>query len=110
MTIRGYGLRRMLWLPIALAPCMANAQVANPVAGQALAERYCANCHVIGTTRTQAASDSVPTFHSIANNAAIDEQRLKGFMMVPHPLMPDLQLTRREIDDIAAYIRSLKDR
>lgn len=104
----------MFWLSLTLAavPAAASAQLADPVAGRALAQRYCANCHLIGEgqAKPQGTTDSVPTFRGIANNPAIGEQRLKGFMTVPHPMMPDLNLTRREVDDIAAYIRSMKDR
>jgi hypothetical protein len=33
---------------------------------------------------------------------------LRAFLQTPHDRMPDLHLTRNEIDDVAAYILSLK--
>ena len=35
---------------------------------------------------------------------------LRAFLMTSHPPMPDLHLTRDEIDDVSAYILSLKQR
>jgi hypothetical protein len=33
---------------------------------------------------------------------------LEGFLADPHPVMPDMSLTRQEIKDLVAYIGSLK--
>jgi len=37
-------------------------------------------------------------------------QRLAGRIIVPHPPMPNIELTIREMRDIIEYIISLKDR
>lgn len=98
---------------VALGVSAANAQgtrdlPGNPDNGRALATRACANCHVVSGDQGRSATDGVPTFASLARDPAITVQRLQGFMQSPHPPMPDLALTRREIDDIASYILSLR--
>jgi mono/diheme cytochrome c family protein len=36
------------------------------------------------------------------------EMGLHAFLQTPHQRMPDLHLSREEIDDVAAYILSLR--
>ena len=73
--------------------------------GAAIAKRWCVNCHVVSADQTSAKVD-VPTFADIARRRP-DDRALSSFLVKPHPPMPDLSLTRQEIDDVVAYIRSL---
>jgi mono/diheme cytochrome c family protein len=41
------------------------------------------------------------------NNPAKTETYLKGWISNPHPPMPNFNLSRRTIDDLVSYIRSL---
>jgi cytochrome c len=50
----------------------------------------------------------VPSFPSIANRPGASAEHLAGRIIVPHPAMPGVPLTRAEIQDIVAYIVSLK--
>jgi mono/diheme cytochrome c family protein len=45
----------------------------------------------------------------IANKTGQTAQSIAGAIVVPHPPMPQIQLTREEIGDVAAYILTLKD-
>jgi mono/diheme cytochrome c family protein len=47
-----------------------------------------------------------PTFRTVAGH--LDPGQLRAFLSHPHPPMPDLALTRAEIDDLIAYIETLK--
>jgi mono/diheme cytochrome c family protein len=82
----------------------------DPANGRAIASRGCAQCHVISENQGRSAADGVPTFGALARDPSMTLQRLQGFMQAPHPPMPDLALSRREIDDIASYILSLRQR
>ena len=73
--------------------------------GAVIAKRWCVNCHVVSADQTSAKVD-VPTFADIARRQP-DDRALSSFLVKPHPPMPDLSLTRQEIDDVVAYIRSL---
>ncbi|WP_224008204.1 hypothetical protein [Aureimonas sp. SA4125] len=45
---------------------------------------------------------------SIAKRAGDNPGTLAGFLADPHPVMADMSLTRQEIDDLVAYIASLR--
>jgi mono/diheme cytochrome c family protein len=81
--------------PVALA--------ADPEKGEELARRWCAACHVVAsgqpTTRTEA-----PPFSTIARQPGFDAARVALFLLDPHPKMPDMGLSRRAAEDLAAYI------
>lgn len=74
--------------------------------GQTLVRQWCQECHL---ARGNAhASDIAPPFEQIANNRDYTDARLRGWLHDPHPPMPKFELDRRRINDIIAYIRSLK--
>lgn len=74
--------------------------------GALLATQWCATCHVVAAEQ-QSANPDAPSFASIAADPLKSEDYLTGFLIDPHPPMPDMNLTRQEIADIVAYIRSL---
>lgn len=76
--------------------------------GRELAERSCSSCHVTGPNATGPAVPNVPPFSSIANYPDQSAERVAGKIIIPHPFMPTLNLTMREIRDLSAYILSLK--
>ena len=70
----------------------------------------CANCHVIGEPGQQSASDVAPTFHAIANRRETTAEGLRTFLSTPHAdAMKGIVLPRLEIDDLVAYIMSLRE-
>ena len=93
-----------------LLMCIGGASVANaggdPVEGEALARQWCDGCHLSSTAKT--ASDVGPPFGQIAIDPKYTDARLRGWLHDPHPPMPKFELDRRRIDNIVAYIRSLK--
>jgi mono/diheme cytochrome c family protein len=75
--------------------------------GQQLAERWCAACHVVSRNQREASSDA-PPFAEIANRANFREAGIAAFLLDPHAKMPNMNLTRFEAGDIAAYIGKLR--
>jgi cytochrome c len=89
----------------------ANAQQDGDVAGgRQLSETWCSSCHVIGPTTVHGTSNGVPTFVAVAGMKATTAMSLRVFLQTPHAQMPDLHLSRNEIDDLATYILSLRHR
>jgi mono/diheme cytochrome c family protein len=89
----------------------ANAQSAgDAMRGASLAESWCVACHVVDNKGTGRTVDLAPPFPRIAN----DPQKTRGFLqqwlVSSHPQMPNFQLGRREIDDLIAYIQTLKSK
>jgi mono/diheme cytochrome c family protein len=88
-----------------LVPPVAHA--ANAVIGERLARQWCAKCHVIdGAGSTATVPQGPPTFRTIAGR--MNAGALRAFLSRPHGQMPDLTLSRKEIDDLIGYIESLK--
>ena len=96
--------RLALGLLAALAAAPAGAQDATR--GQRLAEQWCSNCHAV----ERRGSDSVPTLQQIANLPNRDAAMLRTFLTNPHPPMPPFSIARNDIDDLVAYITSLRQR
>ena len=103
-------MKHLIWALALLAP-LAPAGAADSVHGASLAARWCVSCHVPGPgMRSGPTTDAGPPFATIAADPALTEQRLRGWLAAPHPPMPNLNLTRAEIEDLIAYIRGLKPR
>ena len=96
--------------PLALLVAMtaSSAQAQDVLRGQALAERWCANCHVVNRAATTGKADGLPTFPAIAARKDVTAATLKGAMTATHSRMPDLQLGARDQEDLVAYIFSLR--
>lgn len=97
-------MRNVLAMLVALAP--ATALAADPSEGRRMAEQWCAACHRISPTGPGPASDAVPAFATIATRPGRDEGSISTFLRVPHSGMPDLGLTLRQAQDLAAYVMS----
>jgi len=94
----------------ALAMFMVAAQPAlgaDAFNGERLAQRWCAACHVVTTAQREANADA-PPFEEIAHRPNFSESGLMTFLLNPHAKMPNMNLSRLEAGDIAAYVAKLK--
>jgi mono/diheme cytochrome c family protein len=80
----------------------------EPSKGLAAAQRWCSQCHLV-TVKGRRATDATPSFHELARNKAMTRKRLYAILSNPHE-MPTGQLSRADIDNIIAYIESLRSR
>lgn len=90
------------------APVHAQTASGDPAAGLRLALHNCAQCHVVAGHRAGPVPVSVPTFADVAHMPSTTALSLQAFLQTPHPPMPDLALSRREIEDVSTYILSLR--
>ena len=74
--------------------------------GKEIALKWCSQCHVVTEGQVRASTD-IPTFKFIADKYNEEIDALGAFLADPHPPMPNLSLTRREIQDLLAYFGSL---
>ena len=99
-------------LIIALLACTCVPVVAQEIgdiaAGRRLAENWCGSCHVVDASSRQGVSSGAPTFFAIARMKSTTPMALRAFLQTPHSRMPDLHMSREEIDNITAYILSLR--
>ncbi len=81
----------------------AAASAADAEQGEVLAKRWCASCHVVASDQQRANGQAAP-FSVIGKTPGLDASKLALFLLVPHPKMPDMNLSRAEAADLAAYI------
>ena len=100
---------RILTAGLLLAGASASAgRAQDPDAGHRLAEKWCVNCHVVAPGQERATSTGAPSFRDIAAQKSMTPMALRVFLQTPHDRMPDLHLSHDEIDDVSAYIVSLR--
>ena len=96
---------RMRWIIGAalLAAAGGPARAADVEAGAKLAQQWCSGCHSIGG---KPGPDTAPALPPAGRDAAW----LRGWLHAPHPPMPDLDLGRQQVEDLVAYLDSLRER
>jgi len=106
-TIALRPLARLLAVLVLPAPAAAAAEdMGDPARGVMLARTWCTGCHVVEPGGR--GSDAAPSFMTIANDPKRGPAALRAWLTRPHPPMPNMNLSRAEIDDVVAYLRSLK--
>ena len=78
--------------------------------GHALAARWCANCHVVERTAAAASANGLPTFPALAANPKTTSELLRATMTAQHGRMPDMSISKRDQDDLVAYVFSLRQK
>ena len=97
----------LMLLSLMLAAGAEHPVQADVSKGGQLARQWCASCHVTGNNTASAVQQGPPSFRTIARSGMNAEQ-LRSFLTHPHGAMPDLSLTRAEIDDLVGYIETLR--
>ena len=82
-----------------------GALAANADNCKRLAEMRCVTCHIVSPGERRVVTDA-PPFEAIARKYASNPDTLAFSVMDPHPRM-NVTLTRREAQDVAAYINTL---
>ena len=109
-TILATGLGLLTALAVTATALAAPPVPSDPARGGRLAERWCASCHLVSAEQKTASADA-PSFAALAATPGRTPDGIADFLTLPgttHSRMPDLSLSRVEIDDISAYIASLK--
>lgn len=80
--------------------------------GRAMAEAHCASCHAIGYG-DKSPYDGAPAFPVIVARGNLDDyaEAFAEGIMVPHEgrvVMPEFVLKPNEIEDLLAYLKSLR--
>jgi cytochrome c len=108
LLLIGFALSVTLGMTAMPGSLTAQGKNGDPVRGQELARRLCAGCHATEPNSALAINPDVPSFAAIAKQPNATAERLAGRIIVPHPAMPNTQLTVAEIRDVIAYILALK--
>ena len=101
--------RAALFLLVLAATAISASAAAGADAqrGETMAKRWCAACHVVSPDQTRATTQA-PPFSEIAGKPGFDAAKLAFYLLMPHPRMPDMSMSRAEAADLTAYIASQK--
>lgn len=74
--------------------------------GRRLSERWCSECHAIG--QAPGKFNRAQSFASIATKERVTSDMIASFLRLPHATMPNYPLSRKDAQDIAAFIVEMK--
>ncbi len=83
-----------------------GAAAADVKNGKRIAQMRCASCHIVAPNQRKEIADSLP-FEDIGRQNGFNAEMLAYLILAPHPRM-NLSFSREEVDDLAAYIASLR--
>jgi len=83
-----------------------RAFAADAAKGEIIAKRWCAACHLVSSDQKLANPD-IPGFAAIAHRK-LPAEELIAFLTDSHPKVPNMNLSRSEIEDVVAYTGSLE--
>ncbi|HYD27687.1 cytochrome c [Brevundimonas sp.] len=97
--------------PASASPASASPDAAMDAAarGQRIAARTCANCHSVGPVGASPMAEATP-FREIAHRYPLDqlEEAFAEGLVTSHPAMPAFVFRASEIDDLIAYLETVK--
>ena len=82
-----------------------TATAADADAGKRFAQQHCSPCHRVEPNQRQELANS-PPFETIARKYGNAPELIAFAILAPHPRM-NVTLSRREAEDLAAYIATL---
>jgi mono/diheme cytochrome c family protein len=95
-----------LSVAVALFGGSATAVAQNVENGLRLSERWCTECHAIGTAPGK--PNRAQSFAAIAAKETVTSEMIASFLLLPHATMPNPPLRRKDAQDIAAFIMGMK--
>ena len=107
------GMKRIISLLVVLglsagASVAHGASLGDGPAGHELAEKICADCHIIAPGGKPRRLVGAPDFPVLALDPRVSDFRIRAFLRTPHQIMPNFVLSDEDLDDLIAYILSLK--
>ncbi len=95
--------------PLASAPAGPDVTAQAAARGQQLVAGTCAGCHATGQSGASPMA-AAPPFREVAHRYPLDEleTRLAEGLATTHPGMPPFVFRASEIDDLIAYLQTLK--
>ncbi|MGJ5202574.1 cytochrome c [Bradyrhizobium sp. HKCCYLR20261] len=99
-------MRRTIALPMLLLLLLTPAAAEDLDHGRQVAERWCAECHVVGAEAPR--FRRARPFVAIAAKEGLTREMLVRFLLLPHATMANSPLGAADADDLAGYILSLR--
>lgn len=93
---------------LAANPAKAQESLGDPVRGEVLARAVCIDCHMVDRGFRGTDITGAPAFQDVADMSSATALSLRVFLLSPHMTMPNFALDDQQIDDLIAYIHSLR--
>lgn len=106
MTLNVLGIMTVAVLVLGSGQTVAQQEPGNAAAGRRLASDQCTACHA--ADRPAGPGDRASSFTEIARMPSTTSLSLRAFLLMSHPSMPNYKLTPEEVDDVVAYILTLR--
>jgi mono/diheme cytochrome c family protein len=84
-------------------------ELGNVRQGLLLARAQCAECHLVEKVAGRSTNAAAPTFEHIANVTGMMRVALTAALRTSHETMPNVIIKGSDLDDLVAYILSLKN-
>jgi mono/diheme cytochrome c family protein len=85
------------------------AEFGDVKSGLAYAQKTCSQCHAVGASENESPDLMAPSFTEVANTQGITERALYVWLQSGnHEQMPNLMIEPRDLDNVIAYIMSLR--
>lgn len=94
---------------VAVEPAAAQSMRGNAEAGRLYAVNMCTGCHSV-VPETDGVGLFAPDFTRIARSPTTTRASLRAYLRSDHDLMPNFNLKPDEVENIVAYIASLRRR
>lgn len=98
----------ILAFALALVAGAATAEDGNATRGRGFAERMCTGCHAVAPGEPSSPLHTAPSFTAVANTPGMTALALNAFFRTSHKNMPNFIMATKDIEDVSAYILSLK--
>ena len=93
----------------AVTPIADAEDIGDAGKGLAYAQKVCAGCHNVLRTEAASPNRQAPPFKKIANTPGMTVTALTVWSRTTHPTMPNLVIDPNDMDDLIAYILSLRE-
>lgn len=100
---------------LACAACVSqnDTTLSGPALGAAergfsVAEASCAECHAVSAGESRSPNPAAPAFEALANRPDMTRTALAVLLRTPHRTMPNLIVESGKVDDLSAYLSTLR--
>jgi mono/diheme cytochrome c family protein len=92
-----------------VASSVQAAEVVSAQRGLRVARESCSQCHLVVKETGRSTNPDAPTFESIAKTSGMTSAALIVALRTSHKTMPNVVIRGEDLNDVVAYILSLKD-
>jgi mono/diheme cytochrome c family protein len=93
---------------LSLPGAAAAQDLGNAALGKEYAERVCVECHDVAAGGEISPNPDAPSFQSVADTTGMSARALAVWLQSSHPTMPNLIIKPDDMDNVIAYIMSLR--